>query len=31
MVEGRVDDLVKQYQCNLEHIFLKIIGYQPSS
>jgi ABC-2 type transport system ATP-binding protein len=30
-VEGRVDDLVKQHQCNLENIFLKIIGYQPSS
>ena len=30
-VEGRVDDLVQQYQCNLEHVFLKIIGYQPSS
>jgi ABC-2 type transport system ATP-binding protein len=31
LMEGRVDDLVKQYQCNLEHIFLKIIGFQPSS
>ena len=30
-VEGRVDDLVKQYQCNLEHVFLKVIGYQPSA
>jgi ABC-2 type transport system ATP-binding protein len=28
-VEGRVDDLVAQYQCNLEHVFLKVIGYQP--
>jgi ABC-2 type transport system ATP-binding protein len=28
-VEGRVDDLVKQYQCNLEQIFLKVVGYQP--
>ena len=28
-VEGRVDDLVKQYQCNLEQVFLKIIGFQP--
>jgi ABC-2 type transport system ATP-binding protein len=27
-VEGRVDDLVKQHQCNLEQIFLKIVGYQ---
>jgi len=26
-VEGRVDDLVKQYQCNLEQIFLKVVGY----
>src|SRR5271155_5388058 len=30
-VEGRVTDLVQQYQCNLEHIFLKIVGYQPQS
>ena len=28
-VEGRVDDLIQQYQCNLEHIFLKIVGGQP--
>ena len=28
---GRVGDLLKQYQCNLEQIFLKIIGYQPQS
>ena len=28
-VEGRVDDLVAQHQCNLEKIFLKIVGYQP--
>jgi ABC-2 type transport system ATP-binding protein len=28
-VEGRVDDLVKQYQSNLEQIFLKVVGYQP--
>jgi ABC-2 type transport system ATP-binding protein len=27
-VEGRVADLVSQYQANLEKIFLKIIGYQ---
>lgn len=26
-VAGRVDDLVKQYQCNLEQIFLKVVGY----
>jgi hypothetical protein len=24
-----VDDLVKEYKCNLEQIFLKIVGYQP--
>ncbi|MCU0782879.1 MAG: ABC transporter ATP-binding protein [Verrucomicrobia bacterium] len=28
-VEGRVGDLVAQYQCDLERIFLKIVGYQP--
>jgi ABC-2 type transport system ATP-binding protein len=28
-VEGRVADLVAQYQCDLEKIFLKIVGYQP--
>lgn len=27
-VEGRVGDLVKQYQCDLEKVFLKIVGYQ---
>jgi ABC-2 type transport system ATP-binding protein len=30
-IEGRVSDLVDQYQCNLEQIFLKIIGYKPAS
>jgi ABC-2 type transport system ATP-binding protein len=25
---GRVDDLVGQYQCDLEKIFLKVIGYE---
>ena len=30
-VEGRVSDLVNQYQCNLEQVFLKIVGYQPQS
>ncbi len=30
-VEGRVHDLVAQHQCNLEQLFLKIIGYQPAS
>src|SRR4029078_1194546 len=28
-VEGRVSDLVAQYQCDLEKVFLKIVGYQP--
>lgn len=30
-VEGRVSDLVQQYQTNLEQIFLKVIGYNPQS
>src|ERR1700691_1274072 len=30
-VEGSVADLVKEYQCDLEHAFLKIVGYQPKS
>jgi len=30
-VEGRVTELVSQYQCNLEQLFLKVIGYQPAS
>jgi ABC-2 type transport system ATP-binding protein len=30
-VEGQVSALLAQYQCNLEHIFLKIVGYQSSS
>jgi len=30
-VEGRVADLVEQYQANLEMIFLKIIGYKTES
>ena len=28
LVEGKVDDLVRQYQCHLEQIFLKIIGFK---
>jgi ABC-type Na+ transport system ATPase subunit NatA len=28
-VAGRVNDLMKEYQANLEQIFLRIIGYQP--
>ncbi len=27
LVEGRVSDLVQKYQCNLEQIFLKVIGF----
>jgi ABC-2 type transport system ATP-binding protein len=30
-VEGVVADLVKQYQCNLEQLFLKVVGYQRES
>jgi ABC-2 type transport system ATP-binding protein len=30
-VVGRVEELVQQYQCNLEQVFLKIIGYQPAA
>jgi hypothetical protein len=30
-VAGAVHDLVKQYQCNLEQIFLKIIGFEPQN
>ena len=29
-VQGRVQDLVKEHQMDLEKIFLKIIGYEPS-
>src|SRR5579859_2964105 len=29
-VEGRVSDLVKKYNTNLENIFLNIIGYEPA-
>ncbi len=29
-VAGRVSDLMKEYQANLEQIFLRIIGYQPT-
>src|SRR5579864_268503 len=28
-VEGRVAELLNQYQCNLEQLFLKVVGYQP--
>ncbi len=27
LVEGRVSDLVDEHQCNLEQVFLKVIGY----
>ena len=30
-VEGRVSDLVQQDQCNLEQVFLKVVGYQPET
>ncbi len=30
-VLGRVDDLAQEHQCNLEQLFLKIVGYQPES
>ncbi len=30
-VLGRVDDLAHEHQCNLEQLFLKIVGYQPET
>jgi ABC-2 type transport system ATP-binding protein len=30
-VSGRVDDLAREHQCNLEQLFLKIVGYQPEN
>jgi ABC-2 type transport system ATP-binding protein len=30
-VEGRVEELVRKHQCNLEQLFLKIVGYHPES
>ena len=30
-VQGRVNDLVREHQCDLEKIFLKIVGYQGQS
>src|SRR5580704_6641868 len=30
-VAGRVSELMKEYQANLEQIFLRIIGYQPAT
>lgn len=29
--EGRVSDIVKQHECDLEQAFLRIIGYQPQA
>ena len=29
-VEGRVSELAEQHQCNLEQLFLKVIGYHPA-
>ncbi|MCX8091051.1 MAG: ABC transporter ATP-binding protein [Verrucomicrobiae bacterium] len=29
--EGRVSDLVAKYRCDLERVFLKVIGYEPPS
>src|SRR6266550_6825079 len=30
-VEGSVDELARQHECNLEQLFLKIVGYQPDT
>jgi ABC-2 type transport system ATP-binding protein len=30
-VAGRVSDLLQQYQCHLENVFLHIVGYKPQS
>lgn len=30
-VLGRVDDLAHEHHCNLEQLFLKIVGYQPET
>ena len=30
-IEGRVSELVQKYKCDLEKIFLQIIGYQPGT
>ena len=29
--QGRVSDLLGKYKCDLEQIFLKVVGYQPAS
>src|SRR6266404_3281763 len=30
-VEGSVSELVERFQCNLEQVFLNIVGYQPNA
>lgn len=30
-VLGRVDELAREHQCNLEQLFLKIVGFQPEN
>src|ERR1700722_16722798 len=30
-VEGRVEELMSRYKCNLEHVFLKVVGYPAQS
>jgi ABC-2 type transport system ATP-binding protein len=30
-VEGRVNELAREHQCNLEQLFLKIVGFQPEN
>jgi len=30
-VEGRLDELARQHECNLEQLFLRIVGNQPES
>ena len=30
-IEGRVSELVAKYKCDLERIFLQVIGYQPTA
>jgi ABC-2 type transport system ATP-binding protein len=29
-VAGHVEDLIQQHQCNLEQVFLKVVGYEPT-
>lgn len=29
--EGRVSDIVREFNCDLEHAFLRIIGYEPAA